>query len=182
MKCLKYSVPFFVILILTGCGSEAPTKSTVPQSLTEAHASLPDSGYWLCRVDYNYFDRSYGTQNDGILVAGEGRAAVKRQITESCLAGYHATDCISVIEKKDFKCVRAQNTGGLAEYPNYVVCNLPFTYFDRSYGTQTDSYRTSASNQGEAMKKIFDLCRGGYHRDECSNAIYRGAAVCTTVE
>lgn len=182
MKTLSCAL-FAGLLALSGCGKgDSASGPSAPVSLNQAQASLPDSGYWLCRLDFKYRDYYGYYKDNGYILAGEGRSAVKAQISEICLKGSYSEECSAAIARREFQCARAQNTGGLSEYPAYVVCNLPFKFKDY-YGYYKDnSYRASGANQGEAMTKIFDSCRKGSYSEECSRAIFNGAVACSTVE
>ncbi len=175
---------FFVGLVaLSGCGKgDSSAAPAVPQTLSQAQSVLPDSGYWMCRLDYQYRNRYGYSESNGFLIAGEGRANVKSQIAEACLRSVYSDECSAVVARKEFQCARAQNTGGLSEYPYYVMCNLPFQVKNRYGYMESANIRFSGTNQAAAMKQIFDSCQKSAYSDECSRAIFNGAASCATVE
>lgn len=172
---IRASILGFVIASLAGCSGSDPAPVAVPPPSTPnvySQGNLPDPGYWMCRLEF----RSYDGRRSLPVAAGESLTLVKQRLERACFRRGDA-NCDAAARNNQFNCVRAENLGGLNEYPYGTVCRLSYRY---RYGNGiAEGYFVSRGmNQAFAARTIIDRCLASGQSAECVNAILANQTVC----
>ena len=172
---IRASILGFVLASLAGCAGSDPAPVAVPRPSPPNvynQGNLPDHGYWMCRLEY----RDYRGNRVLPVAAGESLTFVKQRLERTCARRGDA-NCDAAARNNRFNCVRAENLGGMNEYPYATSCRLTYRY---GYGNDiAEGYFVSrGSSQGFAARTIIDRCLASVRSADCVNAILANQTGC----
>lgn len=172
---IRASILGFVLASLAGCSGSDPAPTVAPPPSPPnlySQGNLPDQGYWMCRLEY----RSFGGRRPFPVAAGESLTLVKQRLERTCARRGDA-NCDAAARNNQFNCVRAENLGGLNEYPYATACRVSYRYRSRN-GIAEGFFASSGANQGFAARTIIDRCLASGRSADCVNAILANQTVC----
>lgn len=175
MKSLRVLAAFILALSgLSGCGPDSGSSRF-------GQDNLPDSGLWLCKLDFEY---SAPTRTlDFFLGYGEGRNFVKDELTRACLSASTARveGCSAPARNDQFRCVHESEIQAPAEQFGFWDCRLDFYYDDGMGSSRHDLIASGAMSRRDGIADVYSKCRATFRdrQNGCANAILNGQLRCS---
>ncbi len=168
------------LLALAGCGGGS-SGTPAPAPVVYNQGNLPDDGYWLCRLDFQFANNGF-TSPGQLLFSGEGLLRVKEQMRTACFRTVRDSNCVAVADANQFRCARAQNIGGLNDYAGPTTCRFSFNYQMPDGSYRAGAFGSRAQNQALAVRMLFNECRQSFYSAACSEAIFENRVACRPTE
>jgi hypothetical protein len=168
-----------LLLALTGCGGSDGSSAAPAPVIPYTQQNLPDDGYWMCRLDYPIVVGNFAVPGHAV-VAGQSLAIVKSKMGDACfrMPEANAQSCRNALQAQQFRCARAESSGGLVGYPGPTTCQMSYQYPVGDRGMRSGAFASFGPNQAVAARGLFNQCRRSMLVNDCSEALLSNAMVC----
>lgn len=143
--------------------------------------NLPDSGLWLCKLDFEYYAPNRTV--DFFMGYGDGRNFVKDELTRTCLSSstVRMEGCSVPARNDQFRCIHESEIQAPAEQSGFWDCRLDFYYDDGAGSSRHDLIASGAMNRRDGIADVYGKCRATFRERQngCANAILNGQLRCS---